>query len=139
LILLDTSAMFAALVGTEVHHARARSVLELEQPPFVLSPFVLCELDYLLATRVSTATELALLDEVSAGAYQLAAFASTDIAEARRVVERYGDLGIGLADASIVVLSRRFRTNRVFTLDERHFRALKTAAGRPFRLLPADA
>jgi hypothetical protein len=29
--------------------------------------------------------------------------------------------------------------NRVLTLDERHFRALRTTAGAAFTLLPADA
>lgn len=130
--------MFAALVDTETHHDRARVALEREEPPFVLSPFVLCELDYLIAHSVGTLTELALLDEVSAGLYDLAEFGPEDVAEARRVIDRYDDLDIGLADASIVVLSRRVGTNRVFTLDERHFRALRTSAGRPFRLVPSD-
>jgi uncharacterized protein len=139
LIVLDSSAMFAALVHAEVHHERTRVALEQEEPPFVLSPFVLCELDYLLATSVGTTTELTFLDEVSAGAYELGAFDGDDVAEARRIIERYRDLEIGLADASIVVLAKRFQTNRVFTLDERHFRALRGAGGRPFVVLPADA
>ena len=46
---------------------------------------------------------------------------------------------IGLADASIVVLANRYDTDRVLTLDERHFRALRTLDGKPFTLLPADA
>jgi predicted nucleic acid-binding protein len=136
LIVLDSSAMFAALVRTELHHERASAALEQEEPPFVLSPFVLCELDYLLATSVGTTTELALLDEVSSGAYELAAFDGDDVAEARRVIDRYRDLEIGLADASIVVLSKHFQTNRVFTLDERHFRALRGADSRPFVVVP---
>jgi uncharacterized protein len=139
LILVDSSAMFAALVGTERHHARTREALEREQPPFVLSPFVLCELDYLLATRANVATELAFLDDVVAGAYELVSFESEDIGDARAVIAKYGDLEIGLADASVVVLSGRFATERVLTLDERHFRALRTPAGRPFTLLPTDA
>lgn len=139
MIILDTSATFAALLDSEHHHERARLALEREELPFVLSPFVLCELDYLIARSLGSATEIAFLDEVSSGRYDLAEFGREDIAEARRVIDRYADLEIGLADASIVVLSRRFRTNRVFTLDERHFRALRTSAGRPFRLLPSDA
>lgn len=48
------------------------------------------------------------------------------------------DLGISLADASIVTLAARHATRDVLTLDERHFRVL-TIKGKPFRLLPADA
>jgi len=54
------------------------------------------------------------------------------------VIDRYRDLEIGLADASIVVLAGREQTDRVLTLDERHLRALRTLGGRPFVLLPAD-
>ncbi len=41
-----------------------------------------------------------------------------------------------MADASIVVLAERFKSNRVLTLDHRHFRVLRTVGGRPFQLLP---
>jgi predicted nucleic acid-binding protein len=53
-------------------------------------------------------------------------------------MERYADLRISLADASIVVLAERHRVHDVLTLDERHFRVL-TADEKPLRLLPADA
>jgi predicted nucleic acid-binding protein len=54
------------------------------------------------------------------------------------VIEQYADLRIGVTDASIVVLADRYGTDRVLTLDVRHFRALSTLDGRPFTLLPAD-
>ena len=46
---------------------------------------------------------------------------------------------IGLADASLVALAGRLRTNRIATIDHRHFRALTTPAGPAFSLQPADA
>jgi predicted nucleic acid-binding protein len=139
LILLDSSALFAALVETEVHHRACRDALLAESPPLLLSPFVLCELDYLVATSVGVEVELDLLDEVARGAYQLESFSDADVGDARGVVAQHRDLGIGLADASIVVLAGRHETARVLTLDERHFRALRTPGGEPFTLLPADA
>jgi len=82
--------------------------------------------------------ELALLDEVGRGAYQLELFGRSDVADAHEIASRYGDLGVGLADASIVVLAWRHDVHDVLTLDERHFRLLQGPRG-PFRLLPADA
>ena len=61
-----------------------------------------------------------------------------DVGRAQAVIERYADLEIGLADASIVVLAERHGVQDVLTLDERHFRVL-TARGKSLRLLPADA
>jgi predicted nucleic acid-binding protein len=120
LILLDTSGLLAAWDAREPRHVDARRVLLGARIPLLLSPFVLAELDYLLAKRV---------------AYRLAAWAVDDIGEARTIVDRYD---VSLADASIVVLAWRHRVQDVFTLDERHFRVLPGPDG-PFRLLPADS
>jgi len=49
---------------------------------------------------------------------------------------KYADLDLGLADAATVVLAARFRTRRVLTFDERHFRAVTPLQGGAFELLP---
>jgi hypothetical protein len=64
-ILLDTSGLLAALDASQRHHRPAAEALGADAGPFLLSPFVLAELDDLLSTRVGLAAELALLDEVS--------------------------------------------------------------------------
>jgi hypothetical protein len=139
LILVDSSGLYAALVSSQAGHERVRAALEAEQGPLLLSPFVLAELDYMLARWEGRAIELALLQDVAAGSYELVPFTQADVAAALAVIERYRDLGIGLTDASLVVLAGRFGTERILTLDERHFRVLRTPSGRPFTLLPADA
>jgi hypothetical protein len=135
-ILLDTSGLLAAIDASQRHHAACRSALEAARGPLLLSPFVLAELDYLLLTRVGEAAELALLDEVARGAYQLEPFEAEHVAAARAVLARYVTLGIGLADASIVVLAGRHSVRDVLTLDVRHFSTLRRPNGRPFRLVP---
>lgn len=99
---------------------------------------MLAELDYLLATRVSPQAAVELLRDVEAGAYELAWFTAEDTGSAATVIDRYADLQLGLADASVVVLADRYETDRVLTLDQRHFRALATMSGDTFTLLPAD-
>lgn len=138
MILLDTSGVVAALNASDPHHDGAVRALRSAPPPRLLSPFVLAELDYLLATRVGLDAELALLDQVQGGAYLLAPFSVEDVAEARTVIHRYRDANVGLADASLVVLARRHGIADVLTLDERHFRALRPTPRTRFRLLPAD-
>ena len=139
MILLDTSGLLAAIDGSQRHHAAAAEALLGAAPPLLLSPFVLAELDYLLATRVGIDAELAFLDEVARGVYELAPMSAEDVAAARAIVARYRDLDIGIADASVVVLAGRYRTHDVLTLDERHYRPLRHPDGGPFRILPADA
>ena len=139
MILLDTSGLLAAIDGKQRHHDAAARSLKAARAPLLLSPFVLAELDYLLATRVGLNAELALLGEVARGAYQLATFSADDVAAASEVMERYLSLELGLADASIVVLAERHGITDVLSLDERHFRAITPASGMAFRILPLDA
>jgi predicted nucleic acid-binding protein len=137
-ILLDTSGLLAALDASQRWHTEAAASLRAASAPLLLSPFVLAELDYLLAARVGGPARASLLGEVARGAYLLEPMAGADVGRARKIIERHEDLGISLADASIVVLAERHRIPEVLTLDQRHFRVL-SAAGKPFRVLPADA
>lgn len=139
MIVLDTGGLYAALDANESLHGRAVAALVAARPPRLLSPFVLAELDYLIGSRVGHDAQLALVDEVARGTYQLAPFGNDDVARARRLMDRYADLRIGLADASVVVLALEHKTVDLLCTDERHFRALRGPGGRPFRLLPADA
>lgn len=138
MIILDTSGLLAAIDGSQRQHAAVANALRAAEPPWLLSPFVLAELDYLLATRVGQAAERALLGEVGRGVYRLEAFGAEDIDAADHVITRHGDLDIGLADASLVVLAHRYAIRDILTLDERHFRVLRGPNGRPFHLRPAD-
>lgn len=106
--------------------------------PFLLSPFVLAELDYMLGTRHGQHAQLAMLDEVADGAYELADFSRADVEGAAATVRQYADLKIGLADASIVILAQKHGLIDILTFDARHFRAMRGSGGRPFRLLPDD-
>lgn len=88
--------------------------------------------------RIGVDAELLLLAQVSEGAYHLEEFRAGDIELAGGIVARYRELGIGLADASVVVIAARAGTNRIFTFDQRHFRAIRPLKGRSFKLLPGD-
>ena len=138
MILLDTSGLLSALDESQRHHRECASLLGEVSPPFLLSPFVLAELDYLLMRHVGRRAQAALLEEVARGVYQLEPFDAADVAAAREIVERYTDLEIGLADASIVVLAERHAVTEVLTLDQRHFRALRIERRKRFKILPFD-
>jgi predicted nucleic acid-binding protein len=137
-IILDTSGLLAAIDASQTHHRAAAAALRKAEAPRLLSPFVLAELDYLLATRVSRPAEQALLGQVADGIYQIESFDADDIARANEVLDLYADLDLGLADGSLIVLSERHDVLDLLTLDERHFRAVRGSGGKPFRILPAD-
>lgn len=136
MILADTSGLLALFNRREPRHSAVRTAVENEPEPLVVSPYVIAELDCLIATRLGVEAELTVLFELAGGAYHLADFPAEDLARAQSVIERYSDQDIGAADASIVVLADRYRTTAVLTFDHRHFNTVRPLAGGSFQLLP---
>lgn len=136
MIIADTSALLALFNGSEPAHAAVREVVDAEAEPLVVSPYVVAELDYLVATRLGVDAELAVLAELSGGAYHLAEMGPADLEAAAAVVGRYRDQELGVADASLVVLAERHRIRSLLTLDHRHFSVVRPASGGRFKLLP---
>jgi hypothetical protein len=135
-VIVDTSALLAFFDRNEPDHdAVTRALIDTDEP-LVVSPYVVAELDYLVTTRHGTAAELAVIAELSGGAWTLPAFDTADLAAAHRVLEEYADQNIGVADASIVVLADRFATHTIATLDRRHFEVLRPLTGGRFRIVP---
>lgn len=102
----------------------------------MVSPFVLAELDYLVAKRFGVSAEIQALEVLSSGAFDHATLGAADVVACCAVIDRYRDLNVGLTDASLVVLAARYGTDRVCTLDRRHFQVLRMLDGRPFTVLP---
>lgn len=94
----------------------------------------------LVRTRVGGGAARRTIGVLSSGDFDLAHLDRADVGAAIEIDYQYPDLGLGLTDASLVVLAERYRTIDILTLDERHFRALTPRyGGRAFRILPADA
>lgn len=135
-LVVDTSALYAFFNSAAHDHADVRDAVAAHEGPLLLSPFVAAELDYLVSTRMGTVAELAVLEQLSSGAFEMPVVVADDVARMRGVVERYADMRIGLTDASLVVIADRYSTNQVLTLDRRHFGVLRPLAAEAFTLLP---
>ena len=101
MILLDTSGLLSAIDGSQRHRARCADALSSAAPPLLLSPFVLAEIDYLLAKHVGAATQRSLLEEIGRGAYRLEPFGAA--VDAHCAAEQYE----GLRDRGHRLLRRR--------------------------------
>lgn len=136
MIVADTSGLLALYNRAEPHHQTVKEAVAKAARTLIVSPYVVAEVDYLLATRLGVDAELAALEELSSGAYDLACLSPAELRTIHDVVERYRDQAIGVADASLVVLADRFGTKDILTLDRRHFAVLRPMRGGRFRLIP---
>lgn len=136
MIVADTSGLLALFNRREPAYEAVAAVVAAEPEPLVVSPFVVAELDYLVATRMGIDAELTALRELAGGAYHLASFTAGHLDKAAAVVGRYRDQQIGVADASIVVLADQNRTRSILTLDRRHFDVVRPIGGGRFTVLP---
>ncbi len=135
-LVVDTSALLAFFDSSEPDHAAVERHLTTNADLLVVSPYVVAELDYLVATRHGAQAELAVLGELAGGAWELVDFDAGDLERARSIIAKYGDQDIGVADASNVVLADRFRTRSIVTLDRRHFEILRPITGNRFTVVP---
>jgi uncharacterized protein len=135
-MIVDTSALLAYFDTSEPAHEQVSRAINAATDALVVSPYVIAEVDYLVATRIGVPQELAVLRELAGGAWTLAQLDAAGLQACSEVVQRFADQGIGVADASLVVLADRFRTRAIATLDRRHFSVLRPLTGGEFRLIP---
>ena len=137
-LILDAGALYAQADRADPDHEAVVDVMRSERGPLVTSQIAVAEADYLVLTRLGVDVEIAFVADLAAATFSAECLTLQELAVAQEVVTRYRDLEVGLADASLVTLARRFGTRRLLTLDERCFRAITPLQGGSFTLLPAD-
>ncbi len=137
-MILDTSVVVAFMNRGDRRHHEVAGWMEGYDGSLVTSPLAVAEMDHLAGRLGGAPAQRALWEDFDLGAYRVEWWPSA-IYETVEVARRHESLGIGLADASLAVLARRFQTVEIATLDERHFRVLAPLGGEDaYRLFPAD-
>ncbi|MFC6086943.1 PIN domain-containing protein [Sphaerisporangium aureirubrum] len=141
-VVVDTSAILAIFDEAYDEHASIADLLSGTTERLIVSPLIVAEADYMLWSRLGVAAARRFAEDIVSEAYELAEWTADDHAAALAVTGQYQDVKdyIGVADASNVVLADRYRTTRLLTLDQRHFRRLRPLWGADhFVLLPYDS
>ena len=142
IIVADTSALYAAFDSSQLEHAAALDVMETQA--LAISPLVITELDHLVHRDLGFSAAMQIMEALNArivdGQYKLADLRAADLTAVHEIRAKYEGLQLDLADAVGVVLADRYKTDRIFTLDQRDFRAITplTSGISAFRILPAD-
>ncbi len=138
---VDTSAILASLDEGYAEHRAIAALIEREPGPFVVSPMIVTEADYMLFRRLGAGAARRFAADIVSEAYELAEWTPEDHARTLAICDRYSNEKdyLGMADASNAVLADRYRTTQILTLDQRHFRTVQPLWGAEhFVILPYD-
>ena len=139
MIICDTGPIFAAADRRDAdHHACVElfTGLRLAGRRLLLPQTVLAEVGYMLETKVGTFAEVAFLESVASGSFELVNLTQSDAARIAELVARYDDLPLGTTDASVIALAERLGVDEIATLDHRHFRVVRPSHVQTLTLLP---
>ena len=133
-LLLDTGAFVALADRSERRHADCVATLEDWRRAIVANDAVVTETLHLVGPWWRD--QKLCLEFLLRGAFLLAPGSQASLRRVAVLMERYRDVPMDYADATLVALAEELDADTVFTLDHRGFSAYRLGRRRPFRLLP---
>jgi len=135
MILTDAGPLIALIDRGEANHARCFAALAQIALPLITTWPALTEATYLLGRAAGWSGQDALWRLLERGDLAVADISSAAQARMRVLMEKYQDLPMDLADASLVALAEERGLSRVFTLDS-DFRIYRLPRGKTFTIVP---
>jgi predicted nucleic acid-binding protein len=132
-LLLDTGAFVALVDRDEELHDDCVAVLEQWTGPVVTTEAVLTETLYLVGGWHGQKT---CLEFILRGAFQLVPSSTKSLHRVAVLMERYRNVPMDFADATLAVLAEELETEWVFTLDRRGFSTYRMHRNRAFQIIP---
>jgi uncharacterized protein len=133
-LLLDTGAFVALVDRSETKHADCVAVLERWTGPILTTEAVLTETLYLVGP--AWLPQKTCLEFFLRGAFLLVPSSKVSLQRAIALMEKYHDLPMDYADATLVALAEESETDHVFTLDRKGFSTYRLRGRKSFRLVP---
>jgi predicted nucleic acid-binding protein len=135
-LLLDTGALVSLLDRSPTHHQKCRRAFAEWTGPVVSTEAVLTEATHLLAGV--RGGRVACVDFFLSGGALLVPSTATSLQRIRKLLEKYADLPMDFADATLVALAEELDCTSVFTTDRTDFAVYRLKGRKPFRLVPDD-
>jgi len=133
-VLIDAGPMVAILSESDSAHESCVAVMKALAPPLFTTWIPVTEAMYLLG--FSTTAQLGLLQMIERGAIRVLDLGPADLPHIRASMDKYRDLPMDFADASLMRIAAREGIDRIFTLDRRDFAIYRLPNRRALRILP---
>jgi predicted nucleic acid-binding protein len=132
-MLADTGFWLALANRRDRHHSACVAALETIDEPLVTTWPVMVETCHLLLARLGVEAELKFVASARDGAFEVFALSEDHLARVHELMEKYRDLPMDLADASLVIAAEELGSGRILSTHERDFHAYRWKQRRPFK------
>lgn len=133
MILADSGFWIALGNRRDRHHAAALAAVgRWSKEGFVSTWPVLTEVTHLLAARVGVSQSVAFIESIARGACEIPDPPEDALLRAHGLMNRYRDLPMDLADASLVILAEDLGEGRILSTDLRDFAGYRWKNTQPF-------
>jgi len=133
-LLLDTGALVSLLDRSQARHLEFVRYFEQWEGTVLSTEAVLTEATHLLS-RVPSGAAACVEFFIRGGAVLVPTSCET-LEMCHTLMEKYADLPMDYADATLVVLAQELRTNLILTTDRRDFSVYRLASGDGFDIVP---
>ena len=133
-LLLDTGAFVALVNRSERRHADCVAALDSWSGAIVTTEAVVTETLYLLGPRWRA--QKICLEFLKRRAFLLVPASHAALDRVSVLMEKYQDVPMDYADATLVALGEELGTHLVFTLDRRGFSAYRLNGRKTFQMIP---
>jgi predicted nucleic acid-binding protein len=136
MIIADTGFFVALVVRSDRHHASAISAAKRYADEGLVTTWpVLTETTHLIQREAGQDVAQRLLASIEAGAAQVFELTAGHLPRICALMEKYKDLPMDLADASLVVCAEQSGDGRILSTDARDFGAYRWKQRKPFKNL----
>ena len=133
-LLLDTGAFVALLDKSENNHQRCVDFFKSFRGKILTTEPVLTETIYLLGPSVKA--QKAVIEFILKGGAILVPQSTESLSRASALMEKYRDIPMDFADATLVYLAEETGISEIFTLDIRGFSTYRFQGKKVFKILP---
>ena len=137
-IIVDTGFWYALLCEDDHFHNKAVRALKQFDSTLICTWLIITETSYFLQSRLGQKVACEFLDAYTKELYQIYDLTADQMQDIVTLMQKYADLPMDLADASLVILAEELGHGRILSTDQRDFRTYRWKNHKPVQnlLLP---
>ena len=137
MLIVDSGFLYALVDRQDAWHGRAAALIPTASEGWITTWPVLAEVCHLYLRRLGVRPAVDLMGDVADGGLQVWSPEGPALAGLPTLMQRYAQLQMDLADASLVLLAEHLGHGRILSTDERDFEVYRWKRHHPFNNLLA--